>query len=116
MLSLYAKLADNPGQGPYSAPGSTGLETPASQGWGGGVSFAGFVNDLIGVFNTLIPMLITLALLIFFVGLVQYIYQSDSAMGRAKGIEFIKWGLVAMFVLMSLWGILDVAKGSIFTS
>jgi len=115
-MSLYAKLADNPGQGPYYAPGTTGLESPASQGWSGGMSLSSFVADLIGVINAIIPALITIAILIFFVGLARYVYHSDSKTGRSEGVTFIKWGLVALFVLVSLWGILDVAKSSIFPS
>jgi hypothetical protein len=117
MFSIYSHLADSPATGPYYAPVTTGFEAPATQGWGGGgVGFAGFVSDIIGVINTLIPLLITIAVIIFFVGLGQYVYNSDSHTGRHKGIEMIKWGLVALFVLVSLWGILDVAKTSVFTS
>lgn len=79
-----------------------------------GTTFASFVAQIIGVINTIIPVLITIALLIFFIGLVRYIIDAEDAHAHAQGGKFILWGLVAMFVLLSLWGILDVAKTSIF--
>lgn len=77
-------------------------------------TFAGFVANIIGIINAIIPILIMVALIIFFVGLIKYIYNTGDAHGHGVGNEFILWGLVALFVLMSLWGILDVAKTAIF--
>jgi cbb3-type cytochrome oxidase subunit 3 len=81
---------------------------------GSGTTFAGFIGNIIGVIDALIPLLISVAMVIFFVGLIQYIYNSGDAHGHGKSKELILWGLVALFVLMSLWGILDLAKTSIF--
>lgn len=78
------------------------------------MTFASLVNSLIGVINALIPALIGVALIIFFIGIIRYIYNAGDTSARTRGRALIGWGLVAMFVLMSLWGILEVARTSIF--
>lgn len=69
------------------------------------MTFAQLVNTFIGFLNTLVPIFIGLAMLIFFVGLVRYIYDAGSSKGHAEGRELIVWGLVAMFVLVCVWGL-----------
>jgi hypothetical protein len=115
MISLFSRLADSPITGPYYAPGTSGA-VPMAQGASSGTTFASFVANIIGVVNAIIPALITIAVLIFFVGLARYVYHSDNSSERNEGHKFMLWGLVALFVLMSLWGILDVASSSIFPS
>ena len=78
------------------------------------LSFAGLVGQLVGVINAIIPVLGSVALLIFFWGLVKYVYASGDAHGHNDGKELIIWGLVAMFVLFSVWGIVNLFKGAIF--
>lgn len=79
-----------------------------------GLSFASFVNEMVGVINAIIPVLVSLALLVFFIGLIKYIYNAGDVRAHTQGLEFIKWGLVALFVLLSVWGILDVAQMFVF--
>lgn len=73
-------------------------------------SFAGLINNFIGLINKVIPILVGLALVIFFWGLIQYIYESGDAHGHSRGRELIIWGLVALFVMVSVWGILALMK------
>lgn len=70
------------------------------------MTFQSLVGKIILAVNSAIPMLATLAMVLFFWGLVNYIYRSGDTKARAKGRELVVWGLVAMFVIMSLWGIL----------
>jgi len=79
-----------------------------------GLNFAGLVNQLVGVINALIPVLGTIALLVFFWGLVRYIYDSSDAHSHTNGKELIVWGLIAMFVLFSVWGIINLFKQGLF--
>jgi predicted Na+-dependent transporter len=79
-----------------------------------GMSVAGFVAEIIGVINAIIPVLISVALIFFFYGLIKYIYNAGDARGHGQSKELILWGLAALFVLMSLWGILDFAQMALF--
>lgn len=59
-------------------------------------------------------LLMTAAFVVFFYGVVIFIYQR--AMGKdgndlKKGKEFMVWGLIALFVMVSVWGIIKLAQG-----
>jgi hypothetical protein len=70
-------------------------------------SLISFINLVIGVFSAL-------ALVIFFWGLVKYIYHSDDAKSREEGRSSIMWGLIALFVLFSIFGILQILDIAFF--
>ena len=81
------------------------------------VSFAQ-TNDAEGVlqrFGNVIdvatPLVFSLALLFFFWGLATFILKSgeDKEIGKQRMI----WGLVALFVMFSVWGILRFAQESL---
>ncbi|MDO8471266.1 MAG: hypothetical protein Q7S49_01515 [bacterium] len=68
------------------------------------------VKDLIravgGLINPLIAILVGVALLAFFWGLAKFIFHvggDEKAVDDGKRI--MKWGLVALFVMVSVWGI-----------
>lgn len=76
--------------------------------------FVALAQNLQSVFSTIqnllnliIPILITLAVVLFFWGLARYIW---SAGGDEKegGKQIMIWGLVALFVMVSVWGILGL--------
>ena len=67
------------------------------------------VGDML---NMLIPVLIALALVVFFWGLVKYI-QSGKAKG---GKDIMIAGLVGLFIMVSVWGIIKVAQNTLFGS
>jgi len=53
--------------------------------------------------TTLIPLVFTLALLLFFWGIVKYIWGEGQ--GKEDGRKIMIWGIVALFVMASVWGI-----------
>ncbi len=74
------------------------------------LDFKGLVNYVLGIFNLLVPVLIGIALIAFFVGLIRYIYETDSSNSHKEGRELIQWGLVAMFCLVYIWGIIGFIR------
>lgn len=79
------------------------------------LNFEGLVGQLVGLINAAVPVLAGIALLIFFWGLVKYIYNSSDAKAHGDGKDLIIWGLVAIFVIFSLWGIINIFQTAIFT-
>lgn len=54
--------------------------------------------------NLLVPVVITLALIYFIWGIIRYVIaQSEENKGDAK--THIIYGIIAMFVIVSIWGI-----------
>ena len=69
------------------------------------------IKDLItsvgGLLNPLIVVLVAAALLVFFWGLVKFIFRvggDEKAVGEGKRLMI--WGLIALFVMISVWGII----------
>ena len=60
------------------------------------------INDII---ETLVPIAVTLAVLFFFWGLAQFILNSGSDDAKAEGKNKMIWGIVALFVIVSIWGL-----------
>lgn len=63
------------------------------------------------IVNMLIPVLITIALIVFFWGLIKYI--GGSGKGHEAGKKVMIAGLVSLFVMVSIWGILALAQGAL---
>ena len=64
------------------------------------------INIFLGLINPLILVLAGLSLLMFFRGLLNFIVKSDDTRSRVEGKEVMKWGLIGLFVIVSIWGIL----------
>lgn len=74
-------------------------------------TFADFLNFISCIINSaLIQIAITLALVYFMWGVVQYVLSSDSAEERKKSKEVMFWGVISMFVIVSVWGIVLAFK------
>ena len=64
--------------------------------------------------NVVIPVLVGLALLIFFWGVAKLVLYADNEQKRREGINTIIWGLVALFVIISVWGIVFLFTQTFF--
>lgn len=58
--------------------------------------------------NSIIPLLFTLAVAGFIYGIVQFFLNPDNEENRKKGKSFMIWGIVALFVMISVWGLVAV--------
>jgi hypothetical protein len=58
------------------------------------------------ILNPLIALLFAVALLVFIWGMAQYIFQADSEEGRITGRRKMIWGVIGMFIMFSVWGIM----------
>lgn len=63
-------------------------------------------NGFISVVSIIIPILIALAVLVFFWGLVKFISHAEDAKGNEEGKQLIIWGLITIFVMVAFWGII----------
>ena len=56
--------------------------------------------------KTVVPLLITIALVMFFVGVIRFIANAGDAQKRQEGRDAMLWGIIALFVMLSIFGIL----------
>ena len=55
-----------------------------------------------------IPLLFTLATAAFIWGIIQYFLNPENEEKRKNGKSFMIWGLITLFVMVSMWGIVNV--------
>ena len=82
------------------------------------------LGQWLGIFGNLVgiatPIVVALALFAFFWGLAMYIFNTGDEKKRKSGIHIMIWGVIALFVMVSVWGIVNslqatfgVAGGSV---
>ena len=76
-------------------------------------TFADLVYLLISFINPLAAILSMVAILIFFWGIVKYIYSAGGE-GHEQGRQLIVWGLIALFVLFSVWSLANILVSTFF--
>ncbi len=59
-----------------------------------------------------IPLIFTLAFLVFLWGVLRFMYASESK-DKEAAKSFIWWGLVGLFVMVSVWGILRILSDTL---
>ena len=62
--------------------------------------------------QSVIPLLFALAMVVFIWGVIQYVVNGSNEAERKKGREFMIWGLVAIAVMSSIWGIVKILTGT----
>lgn len=62
----------------------------------------------------ILPLLVTLAVAGFVWGIVKFFMNPDNEEGRKKGKTFIVWGLIALFIIVSMWGIVGILGKTFF--
>jgi hypothetical protein len=58
------------------------------------------------------PLLISAAVIVFIVGVVKYINGGDDSTKREEGRNFIIYGIVGLFVIVSVWGLVGILQGT----
>src|SRR3989338_8727367 len=55
------------------------------------------------IIRNLIPVLLGLAVVVFFWGIIQYLFTD----AKEKGSKLMFWGVIAIFVMVSIWGLIE---------
>ena len=69
------------------------------------VTIVGTIGALI---VTVTPVIVALALLYFFWGLAKYILAAGDETAQGEGKRIMIWGIIALFVIVSVWGLVQV--------
>ncbi|MEK7586489.1 MAG: hypothetical protein AAB453_01315 [Patescibacteria group bacterium] len=72
----------------------------------------GVVCTIGGIISSAVPIVMTLALLFFFWGLAKYILAAGNEGSKAEGKNIMIWGVVALFVMVSVWELTALIKNS----
>jgi len=55
-----------------------------------------------------VPLLFTLAVVGFIWGMIQFYLNPDNEEKKKNGKTFMLWGIIALFVMISMWGLVGV--------
>ena len=85
---------------------------------GSGLSLKNLVNNhIIPIGNTILELLFAFAFLFFIFGVMQYYFlKPGDAKAQQEGRTFIMWGIIALVVLFSVWGIVNFGINIISSS
>jgi hypothetical protein len=77
----------------------------ASTAFGGDLT--GFVCLLLSTIKIIVPILVGIAVLLFFWGVAKFILSAGNEKELENGRQFMIYGVIALFVLFSVWGIIQ---------
>jgi len=63
------------------------------------------VEGIGGIIKVALPIVIGLALLAFFWGLVKFIFAQGNEETKTDAKKIMLWGLIALFVMVAVWGL-----------
>ena len=94
---------------------------PGSRSGGGGGTSAGKFGSIqqVGTFlltliqSYLIPLIMSLALLAFLWGVLQFIRKGTDPKEREQGRQFMLWGIIGLAVMASVWGLVRILTNTI---
>ncbi len=93
----------NPGAGTLS--GVSAQNTPIT-------NLSGLIARVQGIINLLIPFLVGLGVFLIIYGVFTYIAHAEDEERRKEGRTFILWGILFVFIMLSVWGILSILVNS----
>ena len=68
------------------------------------------IGNLVGI---ALPIVVAIALLAFFWGLVKFIFAQGNEEAKTDAKKIMIWGLVALFVMVSVWGLVGFIGDSL---
>ena len=78
--------------------------------------FTGLLTLLTTWIQAIMPFLLLLAALFFFWGLTMFILKAGDEEARAEAKQKMIWGVVAVFIMVSFWGLVGFLSSTFDTS
>jgi uncharacterized membrane protein YidH (DUF202 family) len=69
-----------------------------------------FAVKIIAVLNASVGLIIGFSLFLFIVGAVRFIATAGDEKSREDGKQLMVWGVLALFVMVTVWGIVALIK------
>ena len=70
------------------------------------------LDRVLGILNMAMFLFITIAIVVFFWGLITYLGNIGGEDAAKKGIQLMLWGIIALFVMVSVWGIIRLLQNT----
>lgn len=70
------------------------------------------LNLIFTLIRGLTVFVFSLAVVIFFWGIVKFILNAANSEGHREGINFMIWGVISIFVMASIWGLVGILQNT----
>jgi len=74
------------------------------------------IKNATEIVGSVIPLVSGLALVYFIYGLAEYVSVSGNEAKKEEGRNRMVWGIIALFVIISVWGLVKVLQATIWGS
>ena len=78
-----------------------------------GSNFKEVIWEILKIIDILNPILFILAFIVFFWGLSKFILSSGSEANIKKGKDYMLWGILALFILLTFRAIITLVAGDL---
>jgi uncharacterized membrane protein YgcG len=78
----------------------------------GVTTFWGVVNVAVNILNRTAAFLVGLAVFIIIWGVFLYIAKADDPAKRAEGMRFVAYGVLGVFIMISMWGFVNILQNT----
>ncbi|MSU55254.1 MAG: hypothetical protein EXS46_01790 [Candidatus Taylorbacteria bacterium] len=65
------------------------------------------------IVNYIVPFLVGLAVLVVIYGVFGFISNAADEEARASAKQFIIWGIIGIFIMLSVWGLVTILEGTL---
>ncbi|HEY4515067.1 MAG TPA: hypothetical protein VJJ22_02820 [Candidatus Paceibacterota bacterium] len=76
------------------------------------ITFSAFVGNILAIFKPVTLLLMSIATAYFIYGVVGVIANSGDEAKLKEGKERMIWGIIALFVMVAMWGLAIVVSSS----
>ena len=76
-------------------------------------SYAGLVGNILIIVKNLTALGAGIALFLFIWGIIKYVGSGDNASQRSDSTKTITYGLIALFVLITVWSLVGLLQESL---
>lgn len=76
-------------------------------------TFLTLFDGTIEIINSIIYIIISLAVVGFMWGIVKILFNSDNEIAKKEGRSFMMYGILTLFVMTSMWGLVNILNGTI---
>ena len=74
--------------------------------------FDSLVDLAENILNQLVPLFIAVAVVILLIAIVQYIRAGEDEEKRGKAKSLMIYGIIGLFVMVSIWGLVNILGGT----
>ena len=75
--------------------------------------FTGVINSILTILDLVVVLILALALVFFLWGVALFILNAGDPEGQSKGKNIMFWGIIALFVMVAVWGLVGFLQDAI---